>query len=88
MPRSDVSHFLRICQACCRNFEIHFRKCLAVLEASGCPETPSALLCGKTGVGGDPSDRAAALPEFRYCPLPRACNTWSENTYKIHAKPL
>ena len=25
---------------------------------------------------------------FRYCPLPRACNTWSENTYKIHAKPL
>ena len=40
------------------------------------------------GGWGDPSDRAAALPEFRYCPLPRACNTWSENTYKIHAKPL
>lgn len=57
-------------------------------RAGGCPETPSALLCGKTGVGGDPSDRAAALPEFRYCPLPRACNTWSENTYKIHVKAL
>ena len=40
------------------------------------------------GGWGDPSDRTAALPEFRYCPLPRACNTWSENTYQIPPESL
>ena len=87
MPQSDVSHFLRSCQAYCRNFEIHFRKRLAVPEPAAVQKLRQPCCVGRRG-SGDPSDRAAALPEFRYCPLPPACNTWSENTYKIHAKPL
>ena len=68
-------------------FEIHFRKHLAVPELAAVQKLRQPAVW-EDGGWGDPSDRAAALPEFRYCPLPRACNTWSENTYKIHAKPL
>ncbi|RHG53747.1 hypothetical protein DW253_13390 [Ruminococcus sp. AM22-13] len=60
---------------------------LAVPEPAAVQKLRQPCCVGRRGLG-DPSDRAAALPEFRYCPLPRACNTWSENTYKIHMKPL
>ena len=87
MPRNDVSHFLRSCQAYCRNFEIHFRNVWQSQSRWLSRNSVSAAVW-EDGGWGDPSDRAAALTEFRYCPLPRACNTWSENTYKIYAKPL
>ena len=35
------------------------------------------------GGWGDPSDRAAALPEFRYCPLPRACNSFVTDSVTV-----
>lgn len=44
-------------------------------------ESPGASAVWEAGGWGDPADRAAERTGLMYSP-PRACNTWSGNTYQ------